>query len=120
MNTGSPNPGSTTTPRNTGTIMRDLQRIWQVLRDPNVPGWKWLLPIGAFLYWIWPLDLIPGIPIDDIAVVIFAISMLLQMTARVSPPNATDTSGQPGATPNNATPNNKEQIVDTTWRVVDK
>lgn len=115
MNTGSTNPGSTTTPRNTGTIMRDLQRIWQVLRDPNVPGWKWLLPIGAVLYWIWPIDLIPGIPIDDIAVVIFAMSMLLQMAARTAQPNVTSTQEQSGATQNN-----KEQIVDTTWRVVDK
>ena len=115
MNTGSTNSGATTTPRNTGTIMRDLQRIWQVLRDPNVPGWKWLLPIGAALYWIWPIDLIPGIPIDDIAVVIFAMSMLLQMAARTAQSNPANTQGSSGATPNN-----KEQIVDTTWRVVDK
>lgn len=115
MNTGSTNPGSTTTPRNSGTIMRDVQRIWQVLRDPNVPGWKWLLPIGALLYWIWPIDLIPGIPVDDIAVVIFAMSMLLQMAARTSQPNPAGDQRQAGPTPNN-----KEQIVDTTWRVVDK
>lgn len=115
MNTGSTNPGSTPTPRSAGTIMRDIQRIWQVLRDPNVSGWKWLLPMGAFFYWIWPFDLIPGIPIDDIAVVIFAMSMLLQMAARASQPTPASDQG-----PSGPTQNNKDQIVDTTWRVVDK
>jgi len=101
--------------RNTGTIMRDLQRIWQLLRDPSVPGWKWLLPIGALVYWLSPVDLIPLLPFDDIAVVILAISMLMQMASRHEQTTGTNTQGQPGATANN-----KEQIVDTTWRVVDK
>jgi uncharacterized membrane protein YkvA (DUF1232 family) len=109
MTTGS------TTPRNAGNIMRDLQRIWQLLRDPSVPGWKWLLPIGAIAYWLWPVDLIPFLPFDDIAVVILAISMLLQMAARNEQQTQSAQQGQPGATPDN-----KEQIVDTTWRVVDK
>lgn len=104
-----------TPPRNAGTIMRDLQRIWQLLRDPSVPGWKWLLPIGALVYWLSPVDLIPLLPFDDIAVVILAISMLLQMASRNEQAAGTNAQGQPGAAANN-----KEQIVDTTWRVVDK
>jgi uncharacterized membrane protein YkvA (DUF1232 family) len=103
-----------TQPRNAGSIMRDLQRIWQLLRDPSVPGWKWLLPIGALVYWLSPVDLIPFLPFDDIAVVILMISMLLQMASR-NEQNTAGQQSQPGATPNN-----KEQIVDTTWRVVDK
>lgn len=114
MNTGSANSGATT-PRNSGTIMRDLQRIWQVLRDPNVPGWKWLLPIGAFLYWIWPIDLIPGLPIDDIAVVIFAMSMLLQLAARTTQATPGGAQSQP-----NAASDHNQPIIDTTWRVIDK
>ncbi len=103
-----------TSPRNTGSIMRDLQRIWQLLRDPSVPGWKWLLPIGALVYWLSPVDLIPLVPFDDIAVVILAISMLLQMASR----NEQTMAGQQSQ--HGATANNKEQVVDTTWRVVDK
>ena len=103
-----------TQPRNAGSIMRDLRRIWQLLRDPSVPGWKWLLPIGALVYWLSPVDLIPLLPFDDIAVVIVAISMLLQMATRNERATTTDPQGQSGATPN------KEQIVDTTWQVVDK
>lgn len=104
-----------TSPRNTGTIMRDLQRIWQLLRDPSVPGWKWLLPIGAMVYWLSPVDLIPLLPFDDIAVVILALSMLLQMASRNEQAAGANQQGQPGATATN-----KEQIVDTTWRVIDK
>lgn len=116
MNTGSTNPRSANAAAtgNASNIMRDLQRIWQLLRDPNVPGWKWLLPIGAIAYWFWPVDIMPFLPFDDIAVVILAISMLLQMAARTEQA-AAGSKGQP-----HAAPNNKEQIVDTTWRVVDK
>jgi len=104
-----------TQPRNAGSIMRDLRRIWQLLRDPSVPRWKWFLPIGALVYWLSPVDLIPLLPFDDIAVVIVAISVLLQMASRNERTTTTDPQGQSGATPNN-----KEQIVDTTWQVVDK
>lgn len=104
-----------TSPRNAGTIMRDLQRIWQLLRDPSVPGWKWLLPIGAIVYWLSPVDLIPLLPFDDIAVVILAISMLLQMASRNEQATSANPQGKPGSTATN-----KEQIVDTTWRVIDK
>jgi uncharacterized membrane protein YkvA (DUF1232 family) len=114
MNTQSTNSRATT-PRNVNSIMRDLQRIWQLLRDPAIPGWKWLLPLGAFLYWIWPIDLIPGLPFDDIAVVIFAMSMLLQMAARTSPANPSATSGTAGTTQDS-----NDTTIDTTWRVVDK
>jgi uncharacterized membrane protein YkvA (DUF1232 family) len=95
--------------------MRDLWRIWQLLRDPSVPRWKWFLPIGALVYLLSPIDLIPLLPFDDIAVVIVAISVLLQMASRNERTTTTDPQGQSGATSNN-----KEQIVDTTWQVVDK
>lgn len=115
MNTGSTKPGATNSPRSMNTILRDLGRIWQLLRDPTVPGWKWLLPIGALLYWIWPIDLIPGLPFDDIAVVIVTMSMLLQMVARYAQTNPDVNSGQSGATGNNP-----DKEIDTTWHVVDK
>ncbi len=111
QSTSGSRPGS----RNVKGAMRDAQSIWQVLRDPSVPGmWKWLLPVGAFIYWIWPLDLIPFLPFDDIAVVIVAMSMFLKMMARESQ-NSQTTNAQPGA----ATPHD-ENAIDATWRVVDK
>ncbi len=110
------NKQSTSGSRNVNGAMRDLQSVWQVLRDPSVPGlWKWLLPIGAFLYWIWPLDLIPFLPFDDILVVIVAMSMFLKMVAREPQNNVHTTTAQPGAT----TPKD-DNAIDTTWRVVDK
>lgn len=109
------NTGPTSRPRNVNSIMRDLQRIWQLLRDPTVPGWKWLLPIGALLYWLSPIDLMPFLPFDDIAVVILAISMLLQMAARTPQNHPDGNSRQPGATHDG-----NDKAIDTTWRVVDK
>jgi uncharacterized membrane protein YkvA (DUF1232 family) len=93
--------------------MRDLQRIWQLLRDPAVPGWKWLLPIGALLYWLWPVDLMPFLPFDDIAVVILAISMLLQMATRFSEMNPQNNQGQ-----SDTTGTRNDSAIDTTWRVI--
>lgn len=109
------NTGPTSRPRSANTIMRDIQRIWQLLRDPSVPGWKWLLPIGALLYWVWPVDLIPFLPFDDIAVVILAISMLLQMAARSGQNDSQPAYGQPGATDNR----NEKNTIETTWRVIE-
>lgn len=106
-------PGS----RNVKGAVRDAQSVWQVLRDPTVPNmWKWLLPIGALLYWIWPLDLIPFLPFDDIAVVIVAMSMFLRMMAQESQKQAQHTQqAQPGPTPSK-----DDNAIDATWRVVDK
>lgn len=112
---GATNPGAGGSPRTANTILRDVGRIWQLLRDPTVPGWKWLLPIGAVLYWVWPIDLMPFLPFDDIAVVVVAISMLLQMVAHYSQTNPNVNSGQ-----SSATGNNRDKEIDTTWRVVDK
>jgi len=110
------NTRSTSGSRNVKGAMRDAQSVWQVLRDPSIPGmWKWLLPVGALLYWIWPLDLIPFLPFDDIAVVIVAMSMFLKMMARDSQNRANTTHAQPGAT----SPAD-ENAIDTTWRVIDK
>jgi uncharacterized membrane protein YkvA (DUF1232 family) len=115
MNANSTKPGATTGAHNANTILRDVGRIWQLLRDPAVPGWKWLLPIGAVAYWFWPIDLIPFLPFDDIAVVVVAISMMLQMAARYSQTTPNAHPGQASAAGN---PRDKE--IDTTWRVVDK
>lgn len=104
---------STSSPRNANTIMRDLRRIWQLLRDPTVPGWKWLLPIGALFYWFSPIDLMPFLPFDDIAVVILAISMLLQMAARFSETNPQGKNSQ-----SEPTGNGRDNAIDTTWRVI--
>ncbi|MBX3011362.1 MAG: hypothetical protein KF832_07630 [Caldilineaceae bacterium] len=113
MNRGPVGAQAASSSRNVNGIMRDLQRIWQVLRDPAVPSWKWFLPIGALVYWVMPIDLIPFLPFDDIAVVILAVSILSQMAARTAATNPNPANEQPNTPADQTT-------IDTTWRVVDK
>ncbi len=40
---------------------------------------KLMLPIAAVLYWLWPLDLMPGLPFDDIAVLFFALTFFVKL-----------------------------------------
>ena len=51
-------------------ILRDLSTAWRLLWDPRVPAiLKFTLPVFAAVYWFFPLDLLPGIVLDDMAVV---------------------------------------------------
>lgn len=56
--------------------MIDQFRVtWRLLRDPRVPAWQKAIPIGALLYIISPLDLIPDFLlavglIDDVAILL--------------------------------------------------
>ncbi|MCB0189355.1 MAG: hypothetical protein KDE31_34025, partial [Caldilineaceae bacterium] len=50
-------------------LLRDAVATWRLLWDPSVPGLlKLALPFMALLYLVSPLDLIPLMPLDDIAV----------------------------------------------------
>ena len=93
---------------NLQAILRDLSAAWRLFWDPKVPMvLKLLLPVAALLYWVWPLDLIPGIPIDDIAVLILALRLFVQLAS----PNPTN-APPPSAPPEDA------NTIDTTWRVI--
>ncbi len=97
-------------------IMQDMATAWRLLWDPRVPGWlKLILPAAAALYVINPID-IPG-PFDDIAVLVLALRFFVQLAPAVAVNNAR---GQAGEQPNNPTVRNDDNIVDTTWNVVDK
>lgn len=51
---------------------------------------KWLVWGVVVLYWVWPIDLVPGNPIDDIVLVWLAwnreqlVNYLQEMTKHVS------------------------------------
>jgi len=113
---------STTT--GSGNFVSQFYQVWKVLRDPNVP-WaaKWLIPLGAFIYWISPVDLIPMFPGDDIVVIFIAMNLFLQMVARYQTTGkgqgagATDRQdGHPGQSNTSTYDDNK--TIETTWRVV--
>ena len=47
-----------------GLILR-IKLILRLLADPRVSPLLKLLPIGALVYWISPIDFLPVNPIDD-------------------------------------------------------
>jgi hypothetical protein len=81
------------------------------------------LPFLALLYWIWPLDLLPGIPLDDIAVLMLVARLFVALAPRDSVERAFR-----GAAPNPSGPNparpgaartDDGEVIETTWRVVE-
>lgn len=50
---------------------------WRLLRDERVPISFKAVPIFAIIYAISPIDLIPFFPIDDIAIVLFAMQLFI-------------------------------------------
>jgi uncharacterized membrane protein YkvA (DUF1232 family) len=106
---------------NLSAILSDLQMSWRLVRDPAVPTLlKLLLPVLAILYFISPLDLLPGLVFDDIAVLILAARLFVSMAPQASVNRAyygdnPSTSGRPRQ------PDGEDdgEVIDTTWRVID-
>ncbi len=71
-----------------GQLISDGRLALLLLRDPRVPLWTKAVALGVALYILSPLDLIPDfIPVlgelDDVAVLLFGIELLIQL----SPPH---------------------------------
>ena len=73
-------------PARGGMLKNIVMRIKLILRlmgDRRVSPWVKLIPIGTVAYWLWPIDLISGIPglsaIDDIAVLGFGTYMFIEL-----------------------------------------
>lgn len=61
-------------------IVRDLAVTWQLMRDPMVSSLlKLSLPLFALFYWLSPIDLLTGMPFDDIAVMVLASRLFVQL-----------------------------------------
>lgn len=106
-------------------IMNDLVTAWRLLWDPRVPSMlKILLPVAAMVYWISPIDLLPGLPFDDIAVMILALKMFINLAPNATA-NGTDTNDS--TYQSNGFHQNGAQgagfddgdVIDTTWQVID-
>lgn len=59
---------------------RKLTFLRMLLLDPRVPAYVKLLPILAIVYVASPIDLIPGIALDDIALVLLALVLIIRLT----------------------------------------
>ncbi len=64
-------------------ILRDIAVAWQLIRDPAVPSLlKMTVPLFALLYWLSPVDILTGLPFDDLAVIVLAARLFVQMAPR--------------------------------------
>lgn len=99
---------------NPAALAQDLKTAWRLLLSPQVPTvLKIALPVAATIYWISPIDLLPGLPFDDIALMIFALKLFIQLAPDVAgTTHKNDPAGHRGAGMDG-------EVVDTTWSVVE-
>ena len=59
-------------------ILDDIVLSFKMFRDPKVALFlKLCLPIFAFIYWVSPVDLLVGLPFDDIGILVIATRMFV-------------------------------------------
>jgi len=98
-----------------GAILQDVYRAWQLLWDPRVPlALKVLLPGAALLYWVSVIDLMPGLPFDDIAVLVLALRLFAHLASGNVESAATSQSYQ-----QEPKPQAEAGTIETSWRVVE-
>lgn len=94
------------------SMLNELMSAGRLVFDGRVPlTLKLLLPVAALVYWIWPLDLMPGLPFDDVAVLLVALHFFVQLANKAI-------NQQEAPTAKSAAPS-ESNTVDTTWRVIE-
>lgn len=103
---------------NLTALLRDVSATWRLLWDPKVPALlKLILPALALLYWISPVDLIPFLPLDDLAVVL----LLARLFVTLAPSDSVNSAfGGRYTNPRGSHRPDDADVIDTTWRVVDE
>jgi uncharacterized membrane protein YkvA (DUF1232 family) len=113
-----------------GNLLNQWMQAGRLVLDSRVPlNLKLMLPFAAVLYWLWPIDLMPGLPFDDVAVLFFALTFFVQLAnqaiAKASGQPSNPYSDPTGSTATSAgsagavQPKNDSSVVDTTWRVIE-
>lgn len=103
-------------------ILRDVALTWQLMRDPRVSSLLKLgLPVFALLYWLSPIDLLTGMPFDDIAVIILASRLFVRMAPEEAVERALQGLGRFGRRAPGGWSNwdDDENTIPGEWRVVD-
>jgi uncharacterized membrane protein YkvA (DUF1232 family) len=114
------NPRSTPAGWSWTNLLRDAVATWRLLWDPSVPGMlKLALPFMALIYLLSPLDLIPLMPLDDIAVVMLAARLFVALSPRDSVNRAFNGSAAPNMPRNETRRQDDSDVIDTTWRVIE-
>lgn len=95
-----------------GDILTDAAKAAQLMFRSDVPLWmKTVVPLATLAYWVWPIDLIPGVVFDDIGVVLLALTMFVRMAEQAVKSS--------GAAPSPGPSAGRDDVVDTTWRVIE-
>ena len=113
-----------------GNLLNQWMQAGRLVLDTRVPfSLKLMLPIAAVVYWLWPLDLMPGLPFDDIAVLFFALTFFVKLANDAIEKSTAASggygygSGQPNpgnsSVPNSVTNTGDNNVVDTTWLVIE-
>lgn len=71
-------------PRGWPALVKSVRLGWRLLRDPMVPAWTKLIPAGALLYVVLPVDLVPDTllvfgQLDDLGVLLLALRTFISM-----------------------------------------
>jgi uncharacterized membrane protein YkvA (DUF1232 family) len=107
--------------RVTGNVLQQLMQAGKLIFDSRVPfSLKLMLPFAALLYWLWPLDLMPVLPFDDLAVMFVALTAFVQLANQAIAKQARQqyTGGSP-TDPSSGSAGANDGVVDTTWRVIE-
>ena len=65
-------------------LVKNLRLAWRLLRDPLVPIWTKMIPLGAIGYLFLPTDLVPDIffvlgQLDDLGVLLLALRTFINL-----------------------------------------
>lgn len=94
-------------------LLQQMGRAIRLLFDPRVPAsLKLMLPVAAALYWLWPIDLMPGLPFDDVAILIGALMLFTKLASEALERHQRqerETSAQ----------KQDDTVIDTTWRIIE-
>ena len=76
-------------PTSWSSVIGRFRLGWRLLRDPAVPGWTKLIPLGTLAYILLPVDIVPDIflglgQLDDLGVVLLGLRAFIAMCPRTA------------------------------------
>jgi uncharacterized membrane protein YkvA (DUF1232 family) len=100
-------------------LMRNAKLAWRLLVDPRVPALTKLLPVGALVYLLSPIDLIPDVlpvlgQLDDLLVIVLGVRAFIALC----PPELVR-AYQSGAHGYKPAETRDDKTVDGSFRVMD-
>jgi|YNPNPStandDraft_1061719.scaffolds.fasta_scaffold21457_2 uncharacterized membrane protein YkvA (DUF1232 family) len=103
-----------------GDLIRYLRLAWRLFKDRRVPIWLKSIPLLALVYLLWPLDLltdlVPGLgQVDDLTLLLMSLVLFVSLCPAQL---VTEYQGSGHALKPVDEPFD-EQVIETTFRVVD-